>query len=76
VKVSQWTDAQKFNSIITKGEGTENNQKQNKLVKKYYHRVQQILQAQLDEQDHSYQYLSCISPSLQLQISQLGKKRN
>jgi hypothetical protein len=36
---------------------------QNKLVKDYYHRVQQILKNQLEEQDHNYQYLSCISPS-------------
>ena len=49
---------------------------QNKLVKEYYHRVQQILKTQLEEQDHSYQYLSCKSPSLQLRYSQLGKKRN
>jgi len=31
---------------------------QNKLVKEYYHIVQQILKTQLKEQDHSYQYLS------------------
>jgi hypothetical protein len=29
-------DAQKFKSITIKGEGNENNQKQNKLVKEYY----------------------------------------
>ena len=76
MKVSQQIDAQKCKLITIQGEGTDNNQMQNKLVKEYYHSDQQILKTELEEQDHSYQYLSCISPSLQLQNSQLGKKRN
>ena len=73
VKVSLQTDAPKCKSIIIKGEGTDNNQTQNKLVKNI---TGEILKTQLEEQDQSYQYLSSIGPSLQLQNIQLGKKRN
>ena len=46
-----------------------------KLVKEYYCQVWQIFKTvKLKEQDHSYQHLSCTSPSLQLRNSQVVKK--
>ena len=59
------------------GEGTDNSQIKDKLVKEYYHWVWQNLKtAKIEEQDHSYQHLSCTIPTLQLQNSQLVKERN
>ena len=56
---------------------TENSQMKDTLVKGYYCQVWHILKTvKLKEQDHSYQHLSCTSPSLQFQNSQEVKKGN
>jgi DNA mismatch repair ATPase MutS len=48
-----------------------------RLLKEYYCQVWQIFKiVKLKEQDHSYQHLSCTSPSLHLLNSQVVKKGN
>jgi hypothetical protein len=57
---------------IEEGDGNDNSQMKNKLVKEYYHQAWQILKTELKiEEHHSYQHLSCTSPSVQLWNSQM-----
>jgi len=59
----------------TEGDGNDNSQMKNKLVKEYYHHAQHILKTELKiEEHHSYQHLSCTNPSEQLWYRQLVKK--
>jgi len=60
---------------IEEGDGNDNSQMKNKLVKEYYHQAWKMLKTELKiEEHHSYQHLSCTNPILQLRNSQLVKK--
>jgi hypothetical protein len=61
---------------IEEGDSIANSQMKSKVVKEYYLQFWQISQdrVKLKAQDHSYQHLSCTSPSLQLWNSQLANR--
>jgi hypothetical protein len=58
---------------IEEGEGIDNSQMKDKLMREYHHQFQQILKTELNSKNKitPYQHFCCTCPSLQLWNSQL-----